>query len=221
MPPDGRPGEKPESGAFDEGSRAERRRYSHFERTRRPRMTEVTDMPVTARRAVAEAEVGVAQETLSAIIDALIPKGDVLTVAELAGVIAGKRAAELIPLAHPAGLTQLLVNATPDRAASAVRIRAETAAIGPTGVEMAAMMAAAVAALTVYDMIREIEPGAVVRSVKLLSSSDGESEEWRRAAAVDAPDGSRAPKGARTAGRIVPAHRPGATFGAAARKRSS
>ena len=143
----------------------------------------------------------VAQETLSAIIDGAVGKGDVLSVAELAGVMAGKRAADLIPLVHPAGLTQLVVNASPDRAASAVRIRAETAAVGATGVEMEAMTAAAVAALTVYDMIRDVDPGAVVRSVSLVSSSDGVSEEWRRAG--EAGDVQRPPKGVRTAGRIV------------------
>ena len=119
-------------------------------------MTDVTNRPTTASRAVAEAEVGMAQETLSAVIDGAIAKGDVLSVAELAGVMAGKRAADLIPLVHPAGLSHLLVNAAPDRAASAVRIRVETAALGPTGVEMEAMTAAAVAALTVYDMIRDV-----------------------------------------------------------------
>jgi cyclic pyranopterin phosphate synthase len=156
-------------------------------------MAEVSNRP---------AEVVVAQETLSAIIDGAIARGDVLSVAELAGVMAGKRAADLIPLVHPAGLTQLVVNASPDRAASAVRIRAETAAVGATGVEMEAMTAAAVAALTIYDMIRDVEPGAVVGSVRLISSSDGVSEEWRRAG--ETGDVQRPPKGVRTAGRITP-----------------
>ena len=181
-------------------------------------MADVTDSPLTARRAVAEAEIGMAQETLSAIIDGAIPKGDVLSIAELAGVMAGKRAADLIPLVHPAGLTQLLVNATPDRAASAVKIRAETAAIGPTGVEMEALTAAAVAALTVYDMIRDVEPGAVLRSVRLVSSSGGEAEEWRRPG--EPADTQRAPKGVRTAGRIIPAPRGGIPFVPGQRRRN-
>jgi cyclic pyranopterin phosphate synthase len=179
-------------------------------------MTDMTNSPVTTRRAVAEAEVTMAQETLSAIIDASIPKGDVLTIAELAGVMAGKRAAELIPLSHPVGLTQLVVNATPDRAASAVRIRAEAVALGAVGVEMEAMTAAAMAALTVYDMVREIEPGANVRSVRLVSNSDGMSDEWRRP--VDREEEGRPPKGVRTAGRITPGPRGGAPFGPGSRK---
>lgn len=165
-------------------------------------MAEITNRPATPHHAAAEAEVVVAQETLSAIIDGAIAKGDVLSVAELAGVMAGKRAADLIPLVHPAGLTQLVVNASPDRAASAVRITAETAAVGATGVEMEALTAAAVAALTVYDMIRDVEPGAIVSSVRLVASSDGVSDEWRRSG--EAGDMQRPPKGVRTAGRIAP-----------------
>jgi cyclic pyranopterin phosphate synthase len=179
-------------------------------------MADVTETPMTAHHAIAEAEIGMAQETLSAIIDGAIPKGDVLSVAELAGVMAGKRAADVIPLVHPAGLTQLVVNASPDRAASAVKIRVEAAAIGPTGVEMEALTAAAVAALTVYDMIRDIEPGAVVRSVRLASSSGGEADEWRRPG--EPMEAQRAPKGARTAGRIVPTPRGGGPFGPGPRR---
>jgi len=183
-------------------------------------MAEVTDRPATAHRAVAEAEVAMSQETLSAIIDGAIAKGDVLSVAELAGVMAGKRAGDLIPLVHPGGLTALLVNASPDRAASAVRIRAETAAVGQTGVEMEALTAAAVASLTVFDMIRDLEPDAVVRSIRLMSSSDGVSNEWRRPG--DQAAAPRPPKGVRTVGRIATSvpRGPG-SFGPAPRKRSS
>jgi cyclic pyranopterin phosphate synthase len=181
-------------------------------------MADVTDMPLTDHHAIAESEVGMAQDTLSAIIDGAIPKGDVLSVAELAGVMAGKRAADVIPLVHPAGLTQLVVNATPDRAASAVKIRVETAAIGPTGVEMEALTAAAVAALTVYDMIRDVEPGALVRGVRLISSSSGGVEEWRRMGEPAEPQ--RLLKGVRTAGRIIPAPRGGVPFVPGQRKRN-
>ena len=182
-------------------------------------MADVTRGPVTARRAVAEAEVALSQETLSAVIDGGIGKGDVLSVAELAGVMAGKRTADLIPLAHPAGLTGLVVSAAPDRASGAVRIKAEAVATGQAGVEMEALTAAAVAALTIYDMIRDVEPGAAVRSIRLVSSSDGISDEWRRPGeAVDVP---RPPKGVRTAGRIVPAPRGGVPFGPQPHKRTS
>jgi cyclic pyranopterin phosphate synthase len=152
-------------------------------------------------------------------VDGTVAKGDVLSVAELAGVVAGKRAADLIPLVHQAALTQLLVNAAPDRAGSAVHVRAETAAYGPGGVEMEALTAASVAALTIYDMIRDLDPGATVRSVRLVSSSDGRDNEWRRPGAAAEP--VRLTKGFRVAGRIAPSpSRPGGTFGPAPRKRT-
>ena len=113
--------------------RAERRRLTHVDRGGRPRMVDVSAKPPTARRAVAEAEVAVAPETMSLVIDGGGSKGDVLTVAELAGVMGGKRTSELIPLCHPIALTDLVVSITPDRAAGVLRIRAEAATTGPTG----------------------------------------------------------------------------------------
>jgi cyclic pyranopterin phosphate synthase len=182
-------------------------------------MPDVTGRPESSHHAVAEADVEMSQETLSAIVDGTVAKGDVLSVAELAGVVAGKRAADLIPLVHQTPLTQLLVSATPDRAAGAVKVRAETAAYGPNGVEMAAMTAASVAALTVYDMIRHMEPGALVRSVRLISTSDGIEDEWRRPGVPAEP--VRLQKGFRVAGRIAPSpQRPGGTFGPPQRKRT-
>ncbi len=161
-------------------TRPERRRLTHVDRAGRPRMVDVSDKPPTARRAVAEAEVAMAQETLSLVIDGDAPKGDVLTVAELAGVMAGKRTAELIPLCHPLPLTDLLVTATPDRGAGAIRIRAEAATTASTGVEMEALTAASVAALTVYDMVKGVERGVEIRAIRLVSKSGGKSGAWQR-----------------------------------------
>src|SRR6185295_16432524 len=117
--------------------RAERRRLTHVDRSGRPRMVDVSDKPSTARRAVAEALVAVSDETMSLV----------LGVAELAGVMGGKRTSDLIPLCHPLALTDLVVAVTPDRAAGVLRVRAEAATTGQTGVEMEAMTAASVAAL--------------------------------------------------------------------------
>lgn len=180
--------------------RAERRRLSHVDRGGRPRMVDVSAKPATPRRAVAEAEVGCSQETLSLVIDGAGPKGDVLTVAELAGVMAGKRTAELIPLCHPLPLTDLVVAITPDRAASALRIRAEAATTGPTGVEMEALTAAAVAALTVYDMVKGVEREVEIRHVRLLSKTGGKSGTWERPAAGPPPPAPR-PRAVRGPGR--------------------
>ncbi|MDQ2965990.1 MAG: cyclic pyranopterin monophosphate synthase MoaC [Chloroflexota bacterium] len=181
--------------------RAERRRLSHVDRFGRPRMVDVSAKPATARRAVAEALVTLSPETLSLVIDGGNEKGDVLGVAELAGVMGGKRTSDLIPLCHPLPLTDLVVSVTPDRAAGGLRIRAEAATVGPTGVEMEALTAASVAALTVYDMVKGVERGVEIRSIHLVSKTGGKSGEWHRDEA--APGYSPwPPKGPRTAGRI-------------------
>lgn len=201
------PGPSGTPGGAEESTRADRRRGMQAERIRRPRMLDLTAEPVTPRRATAEAEVALSQETLSAIVDGTNPKGDVLSVAELAGVMGGKRTSELIPLCHPIPLTDLLVRATPDRAAGVIRIQSEAATTGPADVDMEALTAVAIAALTVYDMIKEMEPGAVVRSARVTSRSGGEAE-WRRP--MEPSDATRPPRGARIAGRIVnPAVRTG------------
>jgi cyclic pyranopterin phosphate synthase len=143
-------------------------------------MVDVSAKPATARRAVAEAFVALAPETLSLVIDGRAAKGDVLAAAELAGVMGGKRTSELIPLCHPLALTDLLVTVTPDRVAGGLRVRAEAATTGPTGVEMEALTAASVAALTAYDMVKGVERGVEIRSVHLVSKSGGQSGEWHR-----------------------------------------
>ena len=190
--------------------RAERRRLTHVDRSGRPRMVDVSEKPPTARRAVAEAFVALAPETLSLVIDGGAAKGDVLGVAELAGVMGGKRTSELIPLCHPIGLTDLVVSVTPDRAAGGLRIRAEAATTGPTGVEMEALTAATVAALTVYDMVKGVERGVEIQGVRLVSKTGGKSGDWRRdaEAGVGSDAAARAARrpGERAAGRI---HRKG------------
>ena len=165
-------------------------------------MVDVSAKAVTARRAVAEAFVSMSAETLSLVIDGGGPKGDVLGVAELAGVMGGKRTSDLIPLCHPLPLTDLQVSITPDRAANGVRIRAEAATTSQTGVEMEAMTAASVAALTVYDMVKGVERGVTIGTVRLLSKSGGKSGEWIRQEREGAGAGGRRP-GDRAAGRIV------------------
>jgi cyclic pyranopterin phosphate synthase len=144
---------------------------------------------------------------MSLVIDGGGAKGDVLGVAELAGVMGGKRTSELIPLCHPLALTDLVVAITPDRAAGLLRIRAEAATTGQTGVEMEAMTAASVAALTVYDMVKGVERGVEIRGVRLVSKTGGKSGTWVRHVppADAAPPGSTHTKprtGARVAGRV-------------------
>jgi cyclic pyranopterin phosphate synthase len=173
-------------------TRQDRRRLTHVDRRGRPRMVDVSAKQVTARRAVAEAQVAVEPETLSLVIDGSGPKGDVLTVAELAGVMAAKKTAELIPLCHPLPLTDVGVEITPDRAAGALRIRTTVATTSQTGVEMEALTAASVAALTVYDMIKAVDRTAEIRHVRLLEKSGGKSGEWRRPADRDSDESGAA-----------------------------
>jgi len=187
--------------AFGPSTRKERRRLTHVDRRGRPRMVDVSAKPATPRRAVAEALVRLAQETLSLVIDGSGPKGDVLLVAELAGVQAAKRTSDLIPLCHPIALTDVSVEITPDRTAGVLRIRAATATVSQTGVEMEALTAASVAALTVYDMVKGVDRTAEIANVRLLEKSGGKSGEWRRPAetAEQAPrsrphPGARGPK---------------------------
>jgi cyclic pyranopterin phosphate synthase len=168
-------------------------------------MVDVSAKPPTARRAVAEAFVACSAETLSLIVDGATTKGDVLTVAELAGVMGGKRTSELIPLCHPIALTDLLVQVVPDRAEGGLRIRSEAATVGSTGVEMEALTAASVAALTVYDMVKGVERGVEIRTIRLVSKSGGRSGDWvrptdRGAVAPSSPTGRRPVE--RTAGRF-------------------
>jgi cyclic pyranopterin phosphate synthase len=191
--------------------RAEKRRLTHVDRAGRPRMVDVSEKPVTARRAVAEAMVAMSPETLSLVVDGRTAKGDVLSVAEIAGVMGGKRTADLIPLCHPLPLTDLVVSVTPDRGASALRIRAEAATTAQTGVEMEALTAASVAALTVYDMVKGVEKGVEIRSIHLVSKTGGKSGDWSWTGGSAGSPGAAGPrpaavarkKGGRAAGRIA------------------
>jgi cyclic pyranopterin phosphate synthase len=164
-------------------------------------MVDVSAKAPSARRATAEAFVALSDETLTLVIDGGGAKGDVMTVAELAGVMGGKHTSDLIPLCHPLPLTDLVVSVTPDRVAGGLRVRAEAATVGPTGVEMEALTAASVAALTIYDMVKGVERGVEIRSVRLLEKTGGKSGDWRREAEAPAARPARRP-GARAAGRI-------------------
>jgi len=161
-------------------SRKDRRRLSHVDRLGRPRMVDVSDKPVTARRATAEATVKMDQETLTLVIDGEGAKGDVMSVAELAGIMAAKRTAELIPLCHPLPLSEVQVEITPDRKVGTLIITASTATTAQTGVEMEAMTAASVAALTVYDMVKSADRFVTITAVRLLEKSGGKSGHWKR-----------------------------------------
>src|SRR5579875_448833 len=153
-------------------------RLSHLDSAGRARMVDVGAKPPSERRA--RALVRVAPATAVAVAGGNAPKGDVLAVARIAGIQAAKRTAELIPLCHPLALTYVGVDGRIDVGRGEIELTAEARTTGPTGVEMEAMTAAAVAALTVYDMIKGLERGAEIRAVELLEKSGGRSGEWSR-----------------------------------------
>ena len=159
---------------------------SHLSEDGEPRMVDVGSKPVTARRAVAEATVRMRPDVLATLVDAGGPKGDAFVTARLAGIGAAKRTAELIPLCHPLPLDRVDVELTPDAAAGTVAIRAEVAATARTGVEMEALTAASVAALTLYDMAKALQRDIVIESVRLLEKSGGRSGDFIADAAVEA-----------------------------------
>jgi cyclic pyranopterin monophosphate synthase len=155
-------------------------RLTHLDDAGSVRMVDVSDKAEAERFARAEALVRISPKTLAALQRGDAPKGDALGTARLAGIQAAKRTGDLIPLAHPLALSFADVQATIDAVEGAVRIRAEARAVGRTGVEMEAMTAAAVAALTVYDMVKGLERGARIERVELLEKSGGRSGSWRR-----------------------------------------
>jgi cyclic pyranopterin monophosphate synthase len=143
-------------------------------------MVDVGAKPETRRVARAEALVRMSPETARAVEAGDAPKGDVLGVARLAGIQAAKRTFELIPLAHPLPLDRVDVEATVDAADGLVLLTAEAAVTARTGVEMEAMTACSVAALTVYDMVKGIERSVTIERIALVEKSGGRSGEWRR-----------------------------------------
>jgi cyclic pyranopterin phosphate synthase len=153
-------------------------KLSHVDEHGAARMVDVAGKPVTHRRAVASAFVRMRPETLAMIVEGRAPKGDVIAVARVAGIMAAKRTSELIPLCHPLPLTHATVDLEPD--ADGMRITAVAETDGMTGVEMEALTAAGVAALTLYDMCKAVDRGMVVTDVMLLSKEGGRSGTWTR-----------------------------------------
>ncbi len=157
-------------------------KLSHLDEAGRARMVDVGDKPVTERTAEAEGSVRMSLEAFQLVAANAVEKGDVLTVAEIAGTLAAKRTGELIPLCHPLGLDHVAVEASLDAGLPGVRVRATAKARGRTGVEMEALTAVAVACLTVYDMAKALDRGMVVDDVRLVAKTGGTRGDWRRPA---------------------------------------
>lgn len=157
-----------------------KRRLSHVDRKGRARMVDVGEKRVTARRAVAEGTITMSRAAFALVEANRVAKGDVLGVAELAGVAGAKRTPDLIPLAHPIQLEHVVVTARLDAKLPGVRVRAVARVAAKTGVEMEALTACAVALLVVYDMVKAADRGMVIGDVQLLEKSGGRSGAWKR-----------------------------------------
>lgn len=162
--------------------------FTHLDDHGRVRMVDVGHKPVTSRSATAQALVHMQADTFRRIQDRRIKKGNVLETARIAGVMAAKRTADLIPMCHPLALTHIQVDFTPLPARSAFRIEASVRLAGRTGVEMEALTAAAVAALTIYDMCKSTDRAMSIDQVCLLSKSGGKSGTFNRTDTVTPPD---------------------------------
>ncbi len=155
-----------------------KRRLSHLDEQDRPRMVEVGEKQTTQRKAVAEGWIRTSPETLDAVREGEVRKGNVLLVAELAGVMGGKRTAELIPLCHPLPLSSLDVELAVDESLPGIRARATARVEAKTGVEMEALTAVACALLTVYDMCKAADRGMEIGGIRLLRKEGGRSGIW-------------------------------------------
>ena len=176
------------------GVRASFRGLTHVSARGDARMVDVSAKPETAREAVARARLRMLPATLRAVRAGNAPKGDVLGVARTAGVLAAKRTWELIPLCHPLRITGVDIGFTPDARRGELTVEARVRTVDKTGVEMEALTAVSVAALTVYDMVKAVEKGVTITDIHLVEKSGGKSGHWTRnnpSGAVPAPEKQR------------------------------
>ena len=148
---------------------------THLDDLGRARMVNVGEKKPTSRTAVARGEVLLSVDTLKTVISGKTPKGDVLAVARIAGIMGGKRTSDLIPLTHPIGLDYLYLDLTPDEALPGIRLEATASTHGKTGVEMEAMTAVSISALTIYDMLKSVERGIRITDIRLVFKDGGKS----------------------------------------------
>ncbi|MEA2162083.1 MAG: cyclic pyranopterin monophosphate synthase [Thermoanaerobaculia bacterium] len=154
--------------------------FSHLDETGGISMVDVASKRATSREAVAMATVRMSPETLQRLVAQALPKGDVLTTAKVAGVLAAKQTPNLIPLAHPLAITSVDITFDLDESSGSIEVHSIVRCEGKTGVEMEAMTACAVAALTIYDMCKSAEKGITIDALQLMRKSGGKSGTWER-----------------------------------------
>lgn len=154
--------------------------FSHLDETGGISMVDVGAKRTTVREAVAQATVRMTKKTLARLLEQALPKGDVLTTAKVAGVLAAKQTPTLIPLAHPVDISSVDITFDLDRDAGTIEVRSIVRCEGKTGVEMEALTACAIAALTIYDMCKSAEKGITIDALQLVRKSGGKSGTWER-----------------------------------------
>jgi cyclic pyranopterin monophosphate synthase len=155
------------------------KKLSHIDKTGAARMVDISDKAATQREAIAEAIIVLSKDGYTAAISGNAKKGDVFAAARIAGIMAAKKTSELIPLCHPIALSKASIAFEPQPKRRAIRIIATAKTSGQTGVEMEALTAASIAALTIYDMVKAVDRGAVIESTRLLAKSGGKSGAYR------------------------------------------
>jgi cyclic pyranopterin phosphate synthase len=163
--------------------------FTHLDEGGRVRMVDVTAKAATDRSAVAQAVIHMRPETLARVLDHAVAKGNVLETARIAGIMAAKQTAALIPMCHPLAISHVQVDFEVDPALGAIRIEAAVRLVGRTGVEMEALTAAAVAALTIYDMSKALDKGMTITDICLLRKTGGKSGPYQREATPPRPAG--------------------------------
>jgi len=158
---------------------ARRPRLSHLDKAGAANMVDVSEKPMSRRTAIAEGSVAMARETLRLILSGDAKKGDIISTARIAGIMAAKRTHELIPLCHPIGLAKVSVEIEPDNTLPGLRVRATTSVAERTGVEMEALTAVSIACLTIYDMAKAVDRGMRIGDIQLVEKRGGRSATWR------------------------------------------
>ncbi|MCG2720432.1 MAG: cyclic pyranopterin monophosphate synthase MoaC [Thermodesulfovibrionales bacterium] len=160
------------------------KKLTHLDRQGRARMVDISKKPVTQREAVARCSVVMKRETLQLILDDQMPKGDVLAVARVAGIMAAKKTSELIPMCHPLKISSVAIEFKTDTEKNRIDIQSTVKVSGQTGVEMEALTATAIAGLTVYDMCKSVDKGMVITEVMLIGKKGGKSGVFRRGTVI-------------------------------------
>lgn len=153
---------------------------THFDEHGQAHMVDVGTKAITSRRAVAEGSITMQPETLALVVSGGHKKGDVIAVARVAGIMAAKKTADLIPLCHPLALTRIAIDCEPDTTKSLVHCRATVETQGQTGVEMEALTAIQITLLTIYDMCKAVDRGMTMTGIRLVEKAGGKSGTWRR-----------------------------------------